>query len=303
MTQIKHTQIETFLAAPKEALSNIILIYGEDYLCKKAKETLTRFILKDANKNFCQETLDAAAVSMGEIIEQTMTFSFLESKKVVAIKNAPLFSSTPGNSYSKIEIEALLQLVKKGIPKSHYLMMVTPVTDKRKALFKAIDAHGIIVDCSVAKGSRKADLEAQKNVIRQVGQTRLSESGKQLNENAFLRLLDLTGFNLSVFSQNIDKLIAYSGKNQVISIKDVNAIIQRNKKDPIYNLTNSLMERDSKNALFFTNSLFKEGFHPLQILKAIENQVRKLILVKCFVKEVRAKKTPGLNLLKLNFNS
>ena len=303
MAQIKHNQFESYLnSQDRETLPNIFLLYGENYLCKNVFKSLTSFILGDSNKAFSLETLDGLTTPMGDIIEQVSTFSFLESKKIVGVKDAPLFYSTSQHSYSKAEIEALLQLVKNGIPADHCLIMTCRSADKRKALFKAFDASGTIIDCSVSQGSRKADIDVQKDILRQIATKIISTSDKILDDNAFVRLVDLTGFNLDTFSQNIDKLISYTGKHQHITLNDVNAIIKRDKKDPIYNLTNALMEKDSKNALFFANSLFTEGFHPLQILKAFENQVRKLILVKCFVIQARAEKgIPGV--VGMNFNT
>jgi DNA polymerase III delta subunit len=303
MVQIKHSQIDSFLKSmTKETLPNIFLVYGEAYLCKNIYNSLTSFILGNAKKEFSLETIDGLSTSMGEVIERVTTFSFLQSKKMVGVKDAPLFYLTDQHSYSKPEIEALLQLVKKGIPEDHSLIMTCRTADKRKALFKAFNAHGTIIDCSVSQGSRKADLDIQKGILRQIVGKILFRTDKILDENAFARIVELTGFNLDTFSQNIDKLISYTEKNQHITVKDVNAIIKRDKKDPIYNLTNALLDKDGKNALFFANSLFTEGFHPLQILKALENQVRKLILVKCFV--IRMQTEKGMQRVSgMNFNA
>ena len=52
---------------------------------------------------------------------------------------------------------------------------------------------------------------------------------------------------------------------------------------PIFSLTNAIQEKDAAKALGVLSSLLADGFHPLQILKSLENQVRKLLMIKSFI--------------------
>ena len=65
-------------------------------------------------------------------------------------------------------------------------------------------------------------------------------------------------------------------------------MLKRTKQDPIYDLTNAIADRQVSKALFFTHSLLAGGFHPLQVLAAIVNQIRRLILAKDFTKSPEA---------------
>jgi DNA polymerase-3 subunit delta len=93
----------------------------------------------------------------------------------------------------------------------------------------------------------------------------------------------MTGFDLRTFSNNLEKLISYVGDRREITLTDVESVLQRTKKDPIYELTNALADRKPEPALFFLDSLLSAGIHPLQVFTALINQVRKLLLVKDFV--------------------
>ena len=304
---IKYNQLNSFLKSVQaEDIPGLILIFGDSYLLKHAFKTITSFLLgKDNNKQFALDTLEGGSVSRGDIMEQVSTFSFLVSKKIVAVKNAPLFQTQQGSqdiSFSPSDLDHLIDFIEKGIPSNHSLIFTTNLIDKRKKIYKAIAGKGLIIDCSVATGVRKADLDEQRAVLQSVAGKILLKSKKKIDTQAFHALVDLTGFNLDLFSQNIGKLIAYCGKKQIISIADVKSVIIRDKKDPIFHLTNAFMAKDVKNALFYLNSLFNEGFHPLQILKSFENQIRKLILVKCFIEQFYQNNT-HISLKRINFNS
>jgi DNA polymerase-3 subunit delta len=62
----------------------------------------------------------------------------------------------------------------------------------------------------------------------------------------------------------------------------VEAALTRTKKDPLYEFTNALTDRNWDQSLFFLDSLLGGEIHALQVLAAIANQVRKLLLAKDF---------------------
>ncbi|WP_457551155.1 DNA polymerase III subunit delta [Desulfobacula sp.] len=303
--KVKHDNLDVFLKSVQEKdIPNLVLIYGESYLVTQAFKTLSSFVLGKDFQKFAIETLEGRSVSMGDIIEQVSTFSFLVSKKMVIVKNIPLFYPPQNNSdirFSSSDIDHLMAFIENGLPENHYLILTSTLIDKRKKIYKAIADKGLIIDCSVAQGVRKVDMDEQRAVLQTMANKILSSSKKTMDNQAFHALMELTQFNLYLFSQNLEKLMAFTGKSLKISITDVKAVVKRDKKDPIFNLTNAFMAKDVKSALFYLNSLFNEGFHPLQILKSFENQIRKLILVKCFTQNVRQNHTMSFG--KMNFNA
>ena len=179
---------------------------------------------------------------------------------------------------------AVLQnAVEKGFPKNNHLIITAEFVDKRRGLFKAIAQTGLVIDCSVPRGERRADKMAQEEVLREKMSTMLKTSGKKMDKAAFAALYDLTGFDLRTFSNNLEKLIAYVGDHHTITVNDVESVLERTKKDPIFDLTNAVSDRSIESALFYLDSLLSAGFHPLQALAAITNQIRKLLVVKDFV--------------------
>lgn len=177
-----------------------------------------------------------------------------------------------------------LQLaVEKGFPANNHLIITTDVVDKRRSLFKAISNKGVIVDCSVPKGDRQADRMVQESVLAERMHAMLAAGNKSMNQSTYLALYEMTGFDLRVFTSNLDKLISYVGDRKEITHTDVESVLQRTKKDPIYELTNALADRKTDAALFYLDSLLSAGFYPLQLFAAIINQVRKLLLAKDFV--------------------
>jgi DNA polymerase III delta subunit len=287
MPTIKYNRLGDFLGSLTPATQPCFyLICGETFLVREAFNTLTDFLLSGESREFGLDIVEGSTTSMGDIIEQTTTFSFLVSKKVIAVKHAPLFSpgGTAGEiSYSPTDMDLLAGLIEKGIPENHVLVMTSSTLDRRKKVFKTIETHGTIIDCVVSQGVRKADMDEQRVVLQEIGRNLLATSSKRMDSKAFNTLVEQTGFNPEHFARNIEKLVAYTGANPVIGLADIKAVVIRDKKDPIFSLTNAIQEKDAAKALGVLSSLLGDGFHPLQILKSLENQVRKLLMIKSFI--------------------
>jgi len=178
----------------------------------------------------------------------------------------------------------LQRAVEKGFPDNHYLIVaVHSKVPKNLKLYKAFREKGEVIDCNIPLGDRKADKTAQEAVLRKTLDAMLAKSEKRLSPTSFQTLWQLTGFDPRTFVQNIDKLIDYSGKRHEITEEDIHVVLRRTKSDPVFELTNAVADRNIVQALFYLRTLLDAKWHPLQILSALANQLRKLLLAKSFV--------------------
>lgn len=303
MTPVKHHQLEQWIKKPKDSIPSLFLIYGDAFLVKKSFDKLCAFLSGPDPSDFGLETLEGGTVSMADIIEELSTYSFLVTQKIVAVKNIPLFQTRNNPveiGFSSSDYQMFTQFLEKGMPQNHCLILTCAAVDKRLKFYKTIEDFGQVIDCSVSEGTRKADIDEQNQVLGKICDSILTESGKKIDPPAFDLLVELTGFNPELFSSNLEKLVTYVGRKPQISVPDVKTVIVRDKKDPIFNLTNALLDKDTAKTLLYLNSILADGFHLLQILKSFENQIRKLILVKCCAYEISNGKPAGF--ARMGFN-
>ncbi|MGA6926188.1 MAG: hypothetical protein WBY88_10940, partial [Desulfosarcina sp.] len=187
------------------------------------------------------------------------------------------------------DADRLHSAMEKGFPPGHRLLITTDYVDRRKALFKRIVETGLVVDCTVPKGETRADRLAQDAVMDATVNDALAQAGKRMAGDGRRRLMQWTGFDLRTLSGNLEKLISYVGDRPTISDADVTTVLQRTRKDPIFEFTNALADRDLPAILFFMKSLLEDGMHPLQLLAAAANQIRRLLLAKDFIERDRGR--------------
>lgn len=176
----------------------------------------------------------------------------------------------------------LEKAIEHGFPKGHHLIITTDLIDRRRGLYKLIQEKGLVIDCAVPKGERRADKEAQEAILADHLRAVLEPARKTMDRAAFMALCETTGFDPGTFSNNLQILIDYAGERREITAEDVQAVLTRTKKDPLFELTNAVTDRNWDQSLFFLDSLLAGEIHALQILAAIANQVRRLLLAKDF---------------------
>ncbi len=182
----------------------------------------------------------------------------------------------------KTDAGILEEAIEKGLPRGNLLILTSARVDRRLKLFQAIAEKGMVIDCTVPTGGTAAEKRIRDAILKTRAGEMLAESQKAMDPAAYAALCERTGFELGIFCANIEKLIAYAGSRSRITLEDVEAVLSRTKEDPIYELTGAVMEKDPKKALFFLNSLLRDGFHPMALLTALVNQIRKLLVAREF---------------------
>ncbi len=176
--------------------------------------------------------------------------------------------------------QVLDQAIVSGFPERNHLVLVTDFVDKRKRIYKTIKRLGVVVDCSVPQGSNRSNEQERLTLLRAHAGDVMAGAGKKGAPGLVEALYEKTGASLRSFDSELRKLIDFVGQRERLELDDVASVLDKSKQDPIYELGNAVAEKDVSKALYYVDNLLIWDFHPLQILSAIINQVRKLVLGK-----------------------
>jgi DNA polymerase-3 subunit delta len=181
------------------------------------------------------------------------------------------------------EDQVLNEILSSGIPQGNHLILIAEAVDKRKALYKTIKKIGVIVDCTLADGSSAADKRRQQTFFRARMNEVLGRAGKTTGHGVFEALYEKVGPDVRMFDTEIEKLVSFAGERKEVLPEDVQEATRKTKQDPIYEMTNALGEKDAEKTLAVMDGLLESGLFPLQIVSAVANQIRKLLLAKDLV--------------------
>jgi len=181
------------------------------------------------------------------------------------------------------QLQVLEDAINHGFPEEHHLIITTDLIDRRRRLYKVIAENGVVVDCAVPQGVRQAEKTVQEAVLKERMAVILKKYNKQMDPAGYRALYEKTGFQLRSFCGNLEKLVDYVGDRNRIQVADVEAVLSRSRQDPIFELTSAVSERNLETALFYLKSMLAGDLHPLQIIAALSNQVRKLMVAREFI--------------------
>ena len=101
---------------------------------------------------------------------------------------------------------------------------------------------------------------------------------------AVMLLADSVGNDLWQLNGEIDKLVAYSGGNEV-TVSDIETLVQTKLDDDVFKLTDAIGRRQKALALRLLTEQLQSGTSPTQLLASITWQFRNLLLVKLLQNE------------------
>ncbi|MFP4476569.1 MAG: DNA polymerase III subunit delta [Desulfatibacillaceae bacterium] len=181
------------------------------------------------------------------------------------------------------EAQALADAVERGFPEGNHLVLTADLVDRRKKLYKLVADKGVVIECAVPQGERKADRDAQQEVLAGTRDKVLRDRGKTMDQPAFRALVERTGADVRSFVTNLEKLALYAGDREKITVADVEKMIGRTREDPIFELTNAVFDKDAGAALVLVRRLLDNNLYPLQILAALANQTRRMLAARMFL--------------------
>ncbi|MFA4916301.1 MAG: DNA polymerase III subunit delta [Syntrophales bacterium] len=174
--------------------------------------------------------------------------------------------------------DRLEDLLRRGLPEGHHLIMTAEAVDKRKKLFKAISEKGEILYFPRIKGETK-----QKSMLMDTAKDLLVQGGKKLTPGAWAAIGKKTGFSLRDSVAAIEKLIIYAGEKTTIEDMDVEDVVGKTREGTVFDLTEALVAKDREKALLTLKELFDQDVHHLMILAMVIREIRLLLQAKIFV--------------------
>ncbi len=156
-------------------------------------------------------------------------------------------------------------------PAKDTILILTAVEmDARSAFFKQLKENAIIVRF----------YPLFKNQIPDWIKKHAVETGIQISQNAAQLLAELIGSDLSLLSNEIQKITLYLQPRKKIDLKDVEEVVGKARIFSIFELTHSLGEKRVGQSFQILRQLLDAGQLPVGIIALIANHFRRLLTVK-----------------------
>jgi len=272
-----------FSEIKKGAFSPVYVFAGEDpYDHDEALKVLENALSADPLN---REVFFGNESKAEDVIIASETLPFLGERRLIIVKNAQKIRAGDAQKLAEflrlpVDSTCLVLLWQDRIAKD----------TKRKEIFEAAEQSGSIVEFK-----RHYDNELPAWISKKA-----AERGKRIDLAASQFLSQESGSTLLDLSNEIEKLALFTGKNDKITVEDVEAVSGHTKTANLYRLGEALEMKDLRSSLEVVEDLLREGEEPVRILFGIYRAIRRILLAKSLLDEEKAGQMEVRQVLKLN---
>lgn len=264
----------------KQHAKPVSLIYGSDefMVCAKARNAVNELIATE-QQPLGLVTIDGAAKSSAEatailqrVLDEIQTIGFL-GRKVVWLRDALFLGTDPvSKSASVLErLAALTSALSAGLPSNHTLVITAPSVDARSRFFNFCRKTGDVLMFEIEKSSWKRDRNALQHVSSAFRKRELHADNRVLE--AFL---ERVGSDSRLIEQEAEKLSVFIGEPRNVQQDDIEAIVSFSAEADVWDLQDSLGNRNAAESLAIIRRLLFQGQTPVRLISCIENRFRLL---------------------------
>ncbi len=264
--KISYSQLLNQLkGARKDSVDKVDKLYhftgDEDFLKEQVWRRMASVLVPESLKSFNLDLLYGDQTSGDQIINKASTSPVFAKKRLVVV-----FDLQKLSPFSK---DVLLSFLPQ-LPDSVCLILLSPKIATQSKFYKALEKLATTVEFNRLWESQIPAWITE----------RVKAQGKRIEKQAVYILQELAGNNLGDLAKEIDKLLTYIAERQTITFSDVESVVGLSRSHTVFQLIDSVCERNKKKAFLILRNLILAGEKPGSIIFWLTQHFEKLIQTK-----------------------
>lgn len=267
--------------------SAIFLIAGDDeYLIDSKAREMVNALCPEAEQALGLEVIDGgvdvaeeACAALAKTMDAVLTVGFFGGRKVVWLRKASFFSDSQVGKAKDVKerVGYLTDLIKKGLPEGHQLLISAIKVDGRSAFYKACKAHAELIEFKVPEKTGQADQSAIDLTAQYWREIGLKPDGRGVLE----QFVALVGADTRTLRQESDKLSSYLGpERREARESDLTEVVCASRESITWDLADQVGRREWGGALRTLRQLLFQKESPIGLIFGLENRFRELAFLR-----------------------
>lgn len=258
-------------------IPSTILLYGEEsYLVHEACQKLLKILVPNPQPGINYVKWEGEADTLDTFFEDLKNYPFLTDRKIFHCSSGELFLAKQGSPTMRRKFDKFLE---HDFPESNILIITCSTgVDKKLNVLKKLNKRGFQIEFLAFKTYNPGD--PNKDEVYPYCHQRVQQYGCELLPDAFFELRKRVPDTLWGIMNEIDKLLAYVGENQAITLKDVKTVTSRNKNEQFFDLTDALSDRKLDEVLRIFNTILSHESNVIMIHQMLVQHVYLLFLAR-----------------------
>lgn len=260
---------ELFTALKNGKIEKCYLFEGEEEFTKAT--ALRRLRDQVAGGDFAQmnhvRLYDPAP---DELIAAAETLPFMSDRRFIEVRQCSLLTSDKTKEYDPDKAVEKYQDYFLSLPDTACIVFyVRGKAEKRKKMYSLLSKRATVVSFEPL-----SDQELTQWIAQQ-----LNKTGKRISFPCCQQLWFSAGKDLTLLSNELDKLSAYLGEREEVTAQDIDAVCVKSTEYKVFDLSDMLLSGKGPRALQMLDALLKEGQERLMMLSLLGRQCRQLYYI------------------------
>lgn len=272
-------------------MSELHIIYGDDDFARKerARQRVSALLGGPIDGNPALEMIagdgDASPdEAAAEFLSVLRTPPFLEPHRVVWLRHFDELDrfgdAKPGSAYA----EAADMLCVKERPDDTDIVLDGRALDQRKSFAKKLKAAGAVIEsCSVGRPGDRNQAAFRRRGVEDF----FAAEGKSIDTAACQYLLETIGGDSGTFKMELEKLLAYVGTADRVTLADCRAVTSRTPEALGWEFSSAIGDGKLAPALQILGQLLDSGVVEVQILGILASDCQKMVQTRLAMKELK----------------
>jgi len=272
-------------------MSELHIIYGDDDFARKerARQRVSALLGGPIDGNPALEMIagdgDASPdEAAAEFLSVLRTPPFLEPHRVVWLRHFDELDrfgdAKPGSAYA----EAADMLCVKERPDDTDIVLDGRALDQRKSFAKKLKAAGAVIEsCSVGRPGDRNQAAFRRRGVEDF----FAAEGKSIDTAACQYLLETIGGDSGTFKMELEKLLAYVGTADRVTLADCRAVTSRTPEALGWEFSSAISDGKLAPALQILGQLLDSGVVEVQILGILASDCQKMVQTRLAMKELK----------------
>ena len=256
----------------KGEVHEIYFFYGEEQLLQqRAMKAMEQQLLPEGLEDFNKDVLSGADVTPKQIAEMAMNLPFMAERRLLVIQPPLPFLSIPkSDKNGQASLQYLIDYLEQPNPQCCLIFCGDGALAKTGTLNKKLQEKAVQVEFAPLKGK----------VLEKWIAEYVAAAGRKIDRQALEYLSSINSFDLQIMEQELQKLLLYREKEPVITLQHVQEIVTRTVEASIFALSDSIGNKNGREALRILKDMFYLGESPFKLIGFLVRHFRNLLLVK-----------------------
>lgn len=295
-------------AMHQKKIAPLYFLIGEErYFSRRCINHLRHVVVAEELSEFNEETFYATDANLEKVAESLQTLPMMAESRLVILREAHLLSDKDwahlDEAYEKVFKMPLLSKASSSqassdaattspprasssaspsvaasgmslsdgvssatLPSCVFVIQAAQVDKRKKVIKKWLD-QATVIECKTPQETARAPW------IRNLAK----EKGLELDQEALAYLVQMGGNSLDELERDLEQVFLFLGGPHGVTIGDLAQVLQRNREENIFSLSESIGKKDRTQALFLFHRLKSQGENEIALVALVARHLRILL--------------------------